>query len=116
MTKSLSVTLYYADWCGHCVNFKPEWEKIGENIKKLKNKYKDINIILEKYSDKDLEKINGGTINNERIQGFPTIKFTLEVNGKKKEYDYSDYGKKRNYNYMFKFINNVCKGLHKYTK
>lgn len=114
MSKSLSVTLYYADWCGHCNDFKPEWKKLNENISNLKKKYNNINIVLEKYSDKDLEKIGGGKINNEQIRGFPTIKFTLEANGQKKEYDYSNYGKKRKYEYMYKFINKVCDGLYKY--
>ena len=30
MTK---VTLYYADWCGHCTKFKPTWEGIKQVFK-----------------------------------------------------------------------------------
>ena len=41
MSKSLSVTLYYADWCGHCNDFKPEWKKLNENISNLKKKNKN---------------------------------------------------------------------------
>ena len=24
---------FLADWCGHCQNFKPEWEKIKSHLK-----------------------------------------------------------------------------------
>jgi thiol-disulfide isomerase/thioredoxin len=36
--KSLTLKLFYADWCGHCSEFKPIWFK-------LKSKYPDIHFI-----------------------------------------------------------------------
>lgn len=118
MTKKLDVTLYYADWCGHCNTFKPEWEKINKNIDKIQKKFKNIKISLNKYSDRELDstdiKKEGGKINNKAIKGFPTIKFSLETKNEKKDFDYTEYGKKRNFEYMFEFINNVCDGLNKY--
>jgi thiol-disulfide isomerase/thioredoxin len=116
MSKKLDITLYYADWCGHCNTFKPEWKKINDNIEKIQKKFKNVKITLNNYDDKQLEKIGGGKINDKAVKGFPTIKFTLEANKQKKDYDYSDYGKKRSFEYMFDFINNVCDGLHKYKK
>ena len=29
---SVKVELYYANWCGHCNRFKPEWEKVKKEI------------------------------------------------------------------------------------
>jgi hypothetical protein len=31
--KSKTITLYYANWCGHCRNFKPEWEKVKREMR-----------------------------------------------------------------------------------
>ena len=51
-----SFTMYYADWCGHCKNMMPEWNK-------LKSKYK--NIEIRKLEEKE---------NNEvQVESFPTI-------------------------------------------
>lgn len=114
MAKKLEITLYYADWCGHCVSFKPEWEKLNKNINKIQKKFKNIDISLNKLNDKEIEKIGSGKINGNAINGFPTIKFSLETKKSKKEFDFSDYGKQRKFDYMFEFITNVCDGLNKY--
>lgn len=70
MTK---VTLYYADWCGHCIAFKPTWSKLKEIM--------DDNQIS--YDEFESNK-NADVIKRENIQGYPTIKITK--NGK--TYDY----------------------------
>ena len=64
MTK---VTLFYADWCGHCNTFKPEWQKLKKIF--LKN-----NIDFAEYEDSK----NADVINSNEIDGFPTIK--IETN------------------------------------
>ena len=40
--KGVWLVWFYADWCGHCVNMKPEWEQLekkckGNNDKKSQN-------------------------------------------------------------------------------
>lgn len=114
MSKKLEVTLYYANWCGHCVNFKPEWQKLTDNIEKIQKKYKNIKISLNKFDDEQLKREGGGKINGNDIKGFPTVKFLLKTDRLEKEFDFSDYGKQRNFAYMYEFINNVCNGLNKF--
>ena len=72
MTK---ITLYYADWCGHCRRFKPTWEA-------LKNVFKKNNVEYVEYEDSKHE----GIIQNAGVEGFPTIRIT---NNKGEEYDYN---------------------------
>lgn len=57
------IVLYYANWCPHCVDFEPIWNKL-ETKEKLKQMY-----IFEKYDcakDKTCEKESA-------VEGFPTI-------------------------------------------
>ena len=35
-SKPVQITLYHANWCGHCVNFKPTWETMKSNPKNTK--------------------------------------------------------------------------------
>lgn len=66
------VILYYADWCGHCTHFKPEWEKL--------KKMSDSTTIFEEYEDgKD-----SNIIDANQIAGYPTIQIVYD--GKKIEY------------------------------
>jgi thiol-disulfide isomerase/thioredoxin len=78
--KPIKITLFHAEWCGHCVDFKPTWEKM--KVDKDANK----NIEFEEYEasvlpglPEELKKVNG-----EEINGFPTIK--INVSGK--DYNY----------------------------
>ena len=61
--------LFYADWCPHCRNFKPEWEKAQKalNGTKVGNglKAKLVSVNCEEYPD---------LAKKYEIQGYPTIK------------------------------------------
>lgn len=70
MTK---ISLYYADWCGHCTSFKPTWNS-------LKKMFKKNDIEYAEFEDSKNKK----EVENANIQGFPTIK--IEKDGV--EYDY----------------------------
>ena len=56
------VTLYYADWCGHCNDFKPVWGELKKVFDKNDIKY-------EEYEDSKDEDIIGA--NN--VSAYPTI-------------------------------------------
>lgn len=73
-TTSPKVELFYAEWCGHCQHFKPEWEK----LKKM-SKQNGIQCI-EYESEKDAQKME-----EENIEGFPTIR--ISMGGEKQEYN-----------------------------
>jgi len=67
-----SLSLYYANWCGHCKSFKPTWEEIinDENNKHFVN----FNTV-DCSGDKPETSINK-TPNGTEIDGFPTIIFS----------------------------------------
>ena len=64
------IVLYYADWCGHCKQMKPEWEKLVDMFKGNQN----INI-----ADVESSYIDKLTM-PPTIIGYPTIK--MYNNGK----------------------------------
>ena len=67
------ITLYHADWCGHCKNFLPNWNALTKYFDSHNIKHED----FEDSRDHDVVESAG-------IQGFPTIR--ISKNGK--EYDY----------------------------
>ena len=71
---TIEVNLYYADWCGHCRTFKPEWENLKTTLDKL-------GVSHNEYEDGT----NKDDIQNAKVQGFPTIRIKVD----KDEYDYS---------------------------
>ena len=68
------ITLYYAEWCGHCQQFKPTWEA-------LKPMFDKHNIKHAEYEDNT----NSDMITKAGIEGFPTIRIKKQG----QEYDYS---------------------------
>lgn len=71
---STKVVLYYADFCGHCKHFKPEWERLKQM------QMNDSSIIFEEYEDSK----NPQIMEENQIAGFPTIHIIHD--GKKTEY------------------------------
>ncbi len=62
------VVLFYMDECGHCVNMKPAWNKVINELKEsMKNE-----IILGAAEKRHIEKFNKYGI-NPKVNGFPTI-------------------------------------------
>jgi len=77
------VTLYYADWCGHCKTFKPEWFKFKSAYNKVKQEIKEkygIELVINEYeNDANPEKATQAG-----VDGFPTIK--IKYNDKTDDY------------------------------
>jgi thiol-disulfide isomerase/thioredoxin len=69
----IDIILFKADWCGHCINFKPTWEKLQQ---KFNNKFHFITYDADK-NNKELTKY--------KVESFPTI--IIQDGEHKKEYD-----------------------------
>jgi len=67
------LVLYYADWCGYCVSFKPMWKEFITKIKKLNSNSFSIVSIENTFLKKEEELLN-------EAEGFPTIKFYKDKN------------------------------------
>ena len=89
MSLKINITTFFMTGCGHCVQFEPEWEKLKKAIDTDK-KYTNYSHNEYNATDNETQK---ATINGESLKGFPTIKITLNKNGKTKEIDY--IGKRR---------------------
>lgn len=87
----IETTLYYANWCGHCTEFKPLWDDFEKKIEKFNSRGHNLTIIAKKYEDSELEKEGiTPTINGVNIRGYPTVSVTItDKKGKKIEYEYS---------------------------
>ena len=68
--KGIWLVEFYAQWCGHCRNLAPEYEKAAKALKGIAN-------IAAINADKERTDV--------QIQGFPTIKFFND--GKMSDYD-----------------------------
>ncbi len=68
--KPFTLYLFYADWCGHCKSFKPEWTKV-------ENKLADSHLITKKINGDSNQKEDLELIKKYNVQGFPTIIFSL---------------------------------------
>jgi hypothetical protein len=112
MNRRIEITLFYANWCGHCIDFKHNWNIFKEQILKLDNKIK---IKVKEYEHEELTKNNKGKINGKDIEGYPTIKIELSYGNIKKDFNYDDYGNNRESIYMIKYIENLCNLLEKYN-
>jgi thiol-disulfide isomerase/thioredoxin len=97
---NIKLELFHASWCGHCINFLPEWRKFAKEISK------DAQVKVADYEQSSpnfnqFAKINGNTIN-----GYPTVKIT--VNGT--EYEYN---KSRTAEALHDTVKELKKSIHK---
>lgn len=58
-----TMVLFYADWCGHCQRFQPEWEKIHREL----SHYNGINVAQVSHNFLPLMP------SHLQVQGFPTL-------------------------------------------
>ena len=68
----VNVTFYYANWCGHCMEFKP----IYNEVKEFFSNNSDVNFIEKE--DSDIVKTD--TINGKPIYAYPSIKINTNNN------------------------------------
>ena len=93
---------FYADWCGHCVHMKPEWEKLENECKN--NKMTNVARVNDQMKDKLHNNIGND------VMGFPTIR--LYNNGKLE----NEYSGERNNNSFMEFLLNKINTLKKNNK
>ena len=72
-----SVVCFHANWCGHCQQLKPEWDKMVNNIDK-----NSLSGLLARVEEKNMGSANCDS----DIMGYPTIRV---FKGGKKIKDYS---------------------------
>jgi len=102
MTIKVDCTLYYANWCGHCNTFKPQWNLLKEKIKQCNGTHNGIKLTINEYES---AKIPANTrINGQELMGFPTIKVTVVKDGNTHEFDYNG---KRNAETLFDYLTNT---------
>ena len=91
--KPIKIILFHADWCGHCIDFMPEWKTMKSNTKA----HKYIDFIQYEYATiKNLDN-SIKTINGKQIDGFPTLKIIIND----VEFNYSG---NRNRDDIYKFV------------
>lgn len=69
--------LLYANWCGHCTEFKPVWNSIHSE---MKNELVGLNAIMAQIEQQSIDKINSKPKFMENILGYPTIR-VIDING-----------------------------------
>jgi len=61
-----TLVLFYADWCGHCKNMKPEWDDTAKKVNAEKKRMLKVNV-----GDKTDEQ--EALLTKYKIDGFPTV-------------------------------------------
>jgi len=85
--------MYFAEWCGHCIKTKPEFQKLMENYK---GNVKILMIDCEAPENKELVKQQG-------INGFPTIRYYPSgLNS-----NYQDYTGGRTYSDFVQYLGSI---------
>jgi thiol-disulfide isomerase/thioredoxin len=70
------LVLYYANWCPHCVTFKPMW---SDFINKVKGGVCKKTITIVSVEHEDLQKPENSALEGQ-AHGFPTLKFYSKPN------------------------------------
>lgn len=93
MSANINFSLFHANWCGHCVEFNPEWKKIKNKLSSdLAQRGMRVNLSFNEYE----ADANPKEIAEAGVEGFPTIRVTInghtdEYNGKRTKQAFCDY-------------------------
>lgn len=87
------IGLFYANWCPHCVHFKPTFKKVGDMWRK--NNKKTINNKKLRFVEIDCEVLSD-LAKKYNVKGYPTIKIIdqnndIEYTGSRDEHDFAKY-------------------------
>lgn len=99
-TEVLNVTLFYADWCGHCKRF------MGETWGKLKEKYRSNKDVQLNQIDCTNVKSSIETPAGKSIEGFPSV--ILNYKDKDGKYVEEEYNGPRSADVMSSIIDKFC--------
>tara|TARA_B100000927_G_C16172973_1_gene352189 strand:+ start:53 stop:541 length:489 start_codon:yes stop_codon:yes gene_type:complete len=89
-----SIVMFYADWCGHCNNFKPHWNKFERLARK---QHKNNDFMIARINEPFVNKVEG----HSNVSGFPTIYHLM--NGEHN----ADYEKQRDVDGLIEFLAEV---------
>jgi len=81
----VDIYFFYADWCPHCVNAKPEWDKFKSEY--AGKKMGKLNIIC---TEKDCSETSEASLNKSEydVESYPTVKVYIDKDMKNPiEYD-----------------------------
>lgn len=87
------VGLFWADWCPHCVSFKPIFEKVAEDLSGKTTKKSNKKLRFEKVDCVALAPL----AKKYGVQGYPTIKIIRgdndmdEYEGSREEHEFAKY-------------------------
>tara|TARA_B100001142_G_scaffold94380_1_gene96214 strand:- start:1041 stop:1616 length:576 start_codon:yes stop_codon:yes gene_type:complete len=104
--KKPTVVLYFANWCGHCNDMKPHWNKATDDLKmeKMINPKKVIHGDFNKYvialEDGSYDKKKCPDV-DQNVQGFPTINYYPDNKGALESFDEA-----RDEEHLKKWLNN----------
>jgi thiol-disulfide isomerase/thioredoxin len=100
-TNKVNVTLFYADWCGHCKQFMSStWNKFGEH-------YSTVDTLKLNKIDCTNTKSEIKTPAGKTIQGFPTV--IINYKNADGEYIEEEYNGGRSYEVFSKYIEGIGK-------
>ena len=77
------LVLFYADWCGHCKSFMPQWDELSTEID---GKGGDIKIMKVNCGEPTKNSVHKGLMEKFDIKGYPTIK-KIDSSGTVTEYE-----------------------------
>ena len=87
------VALFWADWCPHCVSFKPVFEKVASDLNNKTSKKSSKKLRFEKVDCVALAPL----AKKYGVQGYPTIKIISgdndmdEYEGSREEHEFAKY-------------------------
>jgi hypothetical protein len=101
--KPIKITLFHANWCGHCTDFMPTWDVMKEDKTARKN------IDFEQYEESSVGSLPDATREIDGVDvrsfGWPTLKITVN------DVDHL-YKGRRTSNDIYEFILDQLKGAN----